>query len=147
LCKTDKFPRGALTNANTGIVKRANIRYNERDIVPPAAAMLNLNSTGVRMGEYQSKLGVLETEEAIKFVKDTFERALSNALNLRRVSAPLFVLKSQGLNDNLNGVERPWRLISLKQGRLSRLSKVWPNGNGTRSRNTGLKPARGCIPT
>lgn len=84
----------------------------------PRAAMLNLNSTGWRMGEYQSKLGVLETEEAIKFVKDTFERALSNALNLRRVSAPLFVLKSQGLNDNLNGVERPVAFDILETGEI-----------------------------
>lgn len=56
---------------------------------------------------YASPLGILETEIAIKQVKDLFERKLSEALNLTRVSAPLFVKPETGLNDNLNGVERP----------------------------------------
>ncbi len=56
---------------------------------------------------YKSALGILETEIAIKQVKDHFERKLSEALNLTRVSAPLFVRPETGLNDNLNGVERP----------------------------------------
>ncbi|MGM9971044.1 MAG: aspartate--ammonia ligase [Anaeroplasmataceae bacterium] len=55
---------------------------------------------------YQSKLNLIDTEIAIKFVKDTFELELQKALNLVRVSAPLFVLPKSGLNDNLNGVER-----------------------------------------
>ena len=55
---------------------------------------------------YISKLNLMETEIAIKFVKDTFERKLAKALNLTRVSAPLFVFPSTGLNDNLNGHER-----------------------------------------
>ncbi|MCR5462142.1 MAG: aspartate--ammonia ligase [bacterium] len=57
--------------------------------------------------DYESKLGLIETEIAIKFVKDTFERELAKALNLTRVSAPLFVLPETGLNDDLNGYERP----------------------------------------
>ena len=56
---------------------------------------------------YDPKYGIMETEIAIKFVKDFFEKELSSALNLTRISAPLFVKKSSGLNDNLNGVERP----------------------------------------
>ena len=56
---------------------------------------------------YKSPQNIKETEIAIKEVKDYFERALSDALNLTRVSAPLFVWPSSGLNDNLNGVERP----------------------------------------
>lgn len=56
---------------------------------------------------YQSLLGIKETEVAIKEVKDFFERALASELNLTRVSAPLFVKPESGLNDNLNGVERP----------------------------------------
>ena len=56
---------------------------------------------------YDPKYGIMETEIAIKFVKDFFEKELSSALNLTRISAPLFVRKSSGLNDNLNGVERP----------------------------------------
>ena len=56
---------------------------------------------------YKSPQTIRETEIAIKEVKDYFERALSDALNLTRVSAPLFVKPESGLNDNLNGVERP----------------------------------------
>ena len=56
---------------------------------------------------YTSPLTIRETEVAIKEVKDFFERALAKSLHLTRVSAPLFVKPSTGLNDNLNGVERP----------------------------------------
>jgi len=56
---------------------------------------------------YQSTLNIKDTEKAIKRVKDFFERELATQLNLRRVSAPLFVFPESGLNDNLNGVERP----------------------------------------
>ncbi len=56
---------------------------------------------------YESPQSIKETEKAIKEVKDYFERALADALNLSRVSAPLFVTPESGLNDNLNGVERP----------------------------------------
>lgn len=57
--------------------------------------------------KYQSKLSLMETELAIKFVKDHFERSLASALDLVRVSAPMMVFKETGLNDDLNGVERP----------------------------------------
>ena len=56
---------------------------------------------------YTSPLTIRETEVAIKEVKDFFERALAKSLHLTRVSAPLFVKPESGLNDNLNGVERP----------------------------------------
>ncbi len=56
---------------------------------------------------YKSPQSIKDTEIAIKEVKDYFERALSDALHLKRVSAPLFVTPESGLNDNLNGVERP----------------------------------------
>ena len=56
---------------------------------------------------YKSPQTIKQTEKAIKEVKDYFERALADALHLTRVSAPLFVKPSSGLNDNLNGVERP----------------------------------------
>lgn len=67
---------------------------------------------------YAPKLSVLETEIAIKLVKDTFERELAGALHLTRVSAPLFVHPSTGLNDNLNGVERPveFDILHLPEG-------------------------------
>lgn len=56
---------------------------------------------------YQPSLDIRQTEVAIKDVKDFFERELAKQLNLTRVSAPLFVKPETGLNDNLNGVERP----------------------------------------
>src|SRR5574344_1923928 len=56
---------------------------------------------------YATALDIKDTEVAIKLVKDYFERELAKNLNLTRVSAPLFVKPESGLNDNLNGVERP----------------------------------------
>lgn len=56
---------------------------------------------------YKTPLGIRETERAIKFIKDAFERHFPSAMNLERISAPLFVRANSGLNDNLNGVERP----------------------------------------
>ncbi len=56
---------------------------------------------------YDAKYGIMDTEILIKVTKDFFERELAEALNLTRISAPLFVNKTSGLNDNLNGVERP----------------------------------------
>ena len=56
---------------------------------------------------YQPALNLHDTQIGIKTVKDFFQKTLSERLNLLRVSAPLFVNPSSGLNDNLNGVERP----------------------------------------
>ena len=56
---------------------------------------------------YRPPLSVYETQRAIEFIKSNFQMNLSHALNLRRVSAPLFVEENSGLNDNLNGYERP----------------------------------------
>jgi len=56
---------------------------------------------------YQSLLSVKETELAIKFVKDQFQMSLSSELKLRRVTAPLIVEKGTGINDDLNGFEKP----------------------------------------
>ena len=71
---------------------------------------------------YQSVLDIRETEVAIKMVKDFFEKALAANLNLTRVSAPLFVSPESGLNDNLNGVERPVDFDILEQnGRVAEI--------------------------
>lgn len=56
---------------------------------------------------YQSKLSLMETQIAIKFVKDTFQKELIRNLGLLRVTAPLFVLDKTGLNDHLSGNEKP----------------------------------------
>ncbi len=55
---------------------------------------------------YKSVLGIYDTQAAIELIKKTYIANLSEALNLRRVTAPLFVSTNSGLNDNLNGVER-----------------------------------------
>lgn len=55
---------------------------------------------------YKALLNPLETQRAIKKIKDYFQSELAYGLSLRRVSAPLFVVPESGLNDNLNGVER-----------------------------------------
>ncbi len=56
---------------------------------------------------YHPRLSLYETQAAISLIKRVFQDSLSLALNLKRVSAPLFVEPSTGLNDDLNGVERP----------------------------------------
>ncbi len=56
---------------------------------------------------YKSILNLKQTEKAIKILKDFFEQSLASELRLRRVTAPLFVLKGTGINDDLNGIERP----------------------------------------
>ena len=56
---------------------------------------------------YKSQLGLYDTQVGIKTVKDFFQNLLAEKLDLLRVSAPLFVEPASGLNDNLNGVERP----------------------------------------
>ena len=102
---------------------------------------------------YASCLDILETQKAIKLVKDTFEKELSEHLNLTRVSAPLFVTKSSGLNDNLNGVERPvsfdikvipneevevvqslakWKRMALKKYGLKRFKGLYTDMNAIR---------------
>ena len=58
---------------------------------------------------YHSVLSTRETERAIKIVKDLFEKELSGALRLSRVTSPIFVPSGSGINDDLNGIERPVR--------------------------------------
>lgn len=56
---------------------------------------------------YKPVLDAYDTQRAIAYIKETFQKEFSSALNLKRVSAPLFVTENSGLNDNLNGYERP----------------------------------------
>ena len=67
--------------------------------------------------DYNPVLNLRDTEIAIKLVKDFFEDALARALNLTRVSAPIMVTPESGLNDNLNGVERPVSFDVKETGR------------------------------
>ena len=62
------------------------------------------------------KLNILEKQKYIKLIKDKFERALAQKLNLTRVSAPIFVTKESGLQDDLSGTERRVCFDILKDG-------------------------------
>ena len=70
-------------------------------------------SLTIKMGQvikpvmYEPLLDMKQTEQGIKLIKEFFQQNLSTELRLRRVTAPLFVLKGLGINDDLNGVERP----------------------------------------
>ena len=102
---------------------------------------------------YHSSLDLLQTEVAIKLVKDTFERSLASHLKLTRVSAPLMVRSDSGLNDNLNGVERPitfdvpsvnneqleivhslakWKRMALKNYGIRRFKGIYTDMNAIR---------------
>ena len=70
---------------------------------------------------YQSTLSLYDTQEAIALIKKTFQSSLSHALNLKRVSAPLFVDGASGLNDDLNGVERPVSFDMLETGEVAQV--------------------------
>ena len=70
---------------------------------------------------YKAYLNLIETEVAIKMIKDTFERRLAEQLRLTRVSAPLFLLKNTGLNDNLSGNETP---VSFKSFELNHNDEI-----------------------
>lgn len=113
---------------------------------------------------YESSLDLFETQKAIKLVKDTFELELAKHLNLTRVSAPLFVTKSSGLNDNLSGVERPvsfdvkgidneevevvqslakWKRMALKKYNLQRFKGLYTDMNAIR-RDEDLDNIHSC---
>ena len=70
------------------------------------------------MEKYVSKLDVKETQAAIQFLRHKFETELCDALDLNRASAPMFVNVNSGLNDNLNGVERPVTFDVLETGEV-----------------------------
>ncbi|MBQ6820380.1 MAG: aspartate--ammonia ligase [Clostridium sp.] len=76
-----------------------------------------MNFQGIIVPEsYKSNTSLIETEVNIKKIKDYFEKELAKVLNLTRVSAPLFVNGKSGLNDNLNGIERPVKFDILATG-------------------------------
>ena len=103
--------------------------------------------------KYNNPLSYRDTQKAIKFVRDTFEKKLCGALNLERVSAPLFVVAGEGINDDLNGTERAvefdilnipdvtaqivhslakWKRLSLKNYGFSAGEGLYTNMNAIR---------------
>ncbi|MEG1687029.1 MAG: aspartate--ammonia ligase [Angelakisella sp.] len=93
--------------------------------------------------KYLSKLDVIETEIAIKLAKDTFEQRLAQALNLTRVSAPLFVRPETGLNDDLNGIERPVQFDILDLGADVQIVQSLAKWKRLALKNYGFEPGRG----
>ncbi len=95
-------------------------------------------------GGYKPLLGEKETEGAIVLIKDFFQLALSTELNLTRVTAPLFVKSGMGINDDLNGVERPVR-FPVKDMNESQLEIVHSLAKWKRLKVTemALKPGFG----
>ena len=96
--------------------------------------------------DYTPALDLKETQIAIKKVKDFFQRELATELNLRRVTAPLFVAPESGLNDNLNGVERPVSFGIKEQASAPwRSFTPWQNGNVWPSADTVSRRERASI--
>ncbi len=110
-----------------------------------------MNSIYIPNG-YQPVLNEYDTQRAIAYIKQTFQEEFSSALNLKRVSAPLFVAEDSGLNDDLNGVERPvgfdvpavgssvvvvhslakWKRLALKRYRFSVGNGLYTDMNAIR---------------
>ncbi len=102
--------------------------------------------------DYEPKLTVRETQEAIKYIRDTFQKEFAKQLNLYRISAPLFVSHDSGLNDDLNGHEEPvnfhvgwkddrfeivhslakWKRMALKEYGFTRGEGLYTNMNAIR---------------
>lgn len=95
---------------------------------------------------YQNLLGVYDTQKAIGLLKRLFEDQLAANLNLFRVSAPLFLEESSGLNDNLNGYERPVSFDILQTGRRRRSFSRLPSGSAWPSIAMISTPERVSIP-
>ena len=101
---------------------------------------------------YHPQLDADDTQRAIAHIKENFQEEIASALNLKRVSAPLFVTEDSGLNDNLNGFERPvsfdvpavgkdaqvvhslakWKRLALKRYHFSVGNGLYPDMNAIR---------------
>ncbi|MBQ8074205.1 MAG: aspartate--ammonia ligase [Clostridia bacterium] len=92
---------------------------------------------------YNPVLDLRDTEIAIKLVKDFFEAELSRALNLTRVSAPIMVTPESGLNDNLNGVERPVSFDVLETGRQVEIVHSLAKWKRQALKTYGFQPGEG----
>ena len=99
--------------------------------------------------DYKPDLNLHDTQVAIKTVKDCFQELLAERLNLTRVSAPLFVDPDSGLNDNLNGVERPVAFdIKEQDGKIAEIVPLpLQNGNAMHWINTVFPLVKDSIRT
>ncbi len=92
---------------------------------------------------YTPKLDLIQTEKAIKFVKDHFEEELGKELSLTRVSAPLFLLEASGLNDNLNGVERSVSFDIKETGKMAEVAHSLAKWKRHALARYGFRPGTG----
>ena len=93
---------------------------------------------------YRSELNLYETQEAISTIKDFFQQALSEQLTLLRVTAPLFVTPESGLNDNLNGIERPVDFdIKEQEGQTAEIVQSLAKWKRYALRKYGFHPGEG----
>ncbi len=93
--------------------------------------------------DYNPVLNLRDTEIAIKLVKDFFEDELARALNLTRVSAPIMVTPESGLNDNLNGVERPVSFDVKETGRTAEIVHSLAKWKRLALKTYGFTPGEG----
>lgn len=93
--------------------------------------------------DYNPVLDLRDTEIAIKLVKDFFETELARQLNLTRVSAPIMVTPESGLNDNLNGVERPVSFDVLETGEVVEIVHSLAKWKRQALKTYGFKPGEG----
>ena len=93
---------------------------------------------------YRSELNLYETQEAISTIKQFFQQALSEQLTLLRVTAPLFVTPESGLNDNLNGIERPVAFdIKEQQGQTAEIVQSLAKWKRYALKKYGFHPGEG----
>ena len=92
---------------------------------------------------YHSSLDIRQTEIAIKQLKDFFQVALAKKLRLTRVTAPLFVCPETGLNDNLNGIERPVSFDVMETGRVMEIVHSLAKWKRHALKRYGFEPGEG----
>jgi aspartate--ammonia ligase len=95
------------------------------------------------INNYKPILGLQETEKAIKFIKDHFQVRLAKALNLTRVSAPLFVSKSSGINDYLSGTEKPVGFFAKDAGENAEIVQSLAKWKRAALKDYGFKDGQG----
>ena len=112
--------------------------------------------------DYDPKLSIRDTEAAIRFIRENFQDEFGHELHLQRMSAPMFVEKGTGLNDNLNGVETPvsfsmqaipdetievvhslakWKRLALKKYGFGMHEGLYTNMNAIRKESTTSTPS------
>ena len=92
---------------------------------------------------YKSELNLYQTQVAIKTIKDVFQDLLAERLHLLRVSAPLFVDPASGLNDNLNGIERPVRFDIKQSGKEAEIVQSLAKWKRFALKKYGFEPGDG----